>query len=69
MAENTRLLQAICRPARNAVGWLRECGWGVWCNQPTDFAACPHILPRRDPNYNLKMLNLVKYSLKLKDIF
>jgi len=44
MAENGGDLQALCRRTGVLSANRGECGWGVWCDWPTVFAACPYTL-------------------------
>jgi hypothetical protein len=45
-----------------------ECGWGVWCDRPTVFAACQITLHHHLLKLNQKMQFFVTYSIKLNCI-
>jgi len=46
-----------------------ECGWGVWCNRPTVFAACLYNLPHPFRQNNQKMRIRLSFPVKLSDFF
>jgi hypothetical protein len=68
MAEKQGVLQALCQFSRVLPTDRWECGWGVWRNRSTVFAACYCNLHQDFPSFNQKMQSRFKYSLKLNSI-
>ena len=53
---------------QDAVGWPLGVEWGVWCDQPTVFAACLTNLPRTETDCNPKVRIISIFSLKLSSV-